>query len=104
MKIWSFFQPFVYVKKQRLKSEEVDFFSRSKIVFQLKILITILALAMHASNHQIITAPILYVVYDKGYYVNHLLSKRWQANNQVKVANKQKMPYWLPWKWATKIR
>jgi hypothetical protein len=95
MKIWSFFQPFVYVKKQRLKSEEVDFFSRS---------ITILALAMRASNHQIITAPILYVVYDKGYYVNHLLSKRWQANNQVKVANKQKMPYWLPWKWATKIR
>jgi hypothetical protein len=57
-------------------------------------------MAMSASNHQIITAPILYVVHNKGYYVNHLLSERWQANNQVKavkVGNKQKMPYWLPW-------
>ena len=79
-------------------------------VFQLKILITNFGMAMSASNHQNTApafqyhAPILYVVHDKGYYANHLLSKGWQANNQVKVANKQKMPYWLPWKWATKIK
>jgi hypothetical protein len=60
-------------------------------------------MAMSASNHQIITAPILYVVHDKGYYVNHLLSERWQANNQVN-GKQTKMPYWLPWKRATKIR
>jgi hypothetical protein len=54
-------------------------------------------MAMSASNHQNIAAPafqyhaqILYVVHDKGYYANHWLLKRWQPNNQVKVANKQK--------------